>query len=144
MITGNVKGIKKVILERLESLYEFTIDNDKVLSYELIEEMNQITKAIKKELCVVINRRGKLTGISVGKVSSAEIPSMDITSKKLSGFRVIHTHPTGDSTLSSMDTSALVELKLDAIVAIGVKENTEDIKINIGFCDVDNNSLTFK
>ena len=144
MITGNVKGIKKVILERLENLYELTIDNDKVFSYELVEEMNQITKAIKKELCVVINRRGKLTGISVGKVSSAEIPSMDITSKKLSGFRVIHTHPTGDSTLSSMDTSALVELKLDAIVAIGVKENMEDVKINIGFCDVNNNSLTFK
>ena len=144
MITGNIKGLKKVILERLESLYEFTIDNDKVLSYELIEEMNQITKAIKKELCVVINRRGNLTGISVGKVSSAEIPSMDITSKKLSGFRVIHTHPTGDSTLSQMDTSALVELKLDAIVAIGVKENMEDVNVNIGFCDVNNNSLTFK
>lgn len=144
MITGNINGIKKVILERLENLYDLTIDNDKVFSYELVEEMNQITKAIKKELCVVINRRGKLTGISVGKVSSAEIPSMDITSKKLSGFRVIHTHPTGDSTLSSMDTSALVELKLDAIVAIGVKENIEDVKINIGFCDVNNNSLTFK
>lgn len=144
MITGNINGIKKVILERLENLYELTIDNDNVLSYELVAEMNEITKAIKKELCVVINRRGKLTGISVGKVSSAEIPSMDITSKKLSGFRVIHTHPTGDSTLSSMDTSALVELKLDAIAAIGVKENMEDVTINIGFCDVNNNSLTFK
>jgi GTP-binding protein HflX len=69
---------------------------------------------------------------------------MDVTGKKLSGFRVIHTHPTGDSTLSSMDTSALVDLKLDAIVAIGVKKNVEDVTINIGFCDVYNNSLTFK
>lgn len=144
MITGNIKGIKKIILERLEKLYELTIDNDSVFSYALVAEMNEISKAIKKELCVVINRRGKLTGISVGRVSSAEIPSMDITGNKLSGFRVIHTHPTGDSTLSSMDTSALVDLKLDAIVAIGVNENIEDITINIGFCDVYNNILTFK
>ncbi|MCB2291780.1 GTPase HflX [Clostridium sp. CS001] len=144
MITGNIGGIKTVILERLESLYDLIIDNDNVLSYELVEEMNEITKLIKKELCVVISRRGNVTGISVGNVSSAEIPPMDFASKKLSGFRVIHTHPTGDSTLSSMDTSALVELKLDAIVAIGVKENVQDITINIGFCEVSNNSLTFK
>ncbi len=143
MITGNINGIKKVILERLENLYNLTIDNDNIFSYELIEEMNNISKTIKKELCIVINRRGKLTGISVGKVSSAEIPSIDITGKKLSGFRVIHTHPTGDSTLSQMDTSALVELKLDAIAAIGVKENIEDVTINIGFCDVYNNVLTY-
>jgi len=143
MITGNINGIKKVILDRLEGLYELKIDTDKVLSYELAEEMNAISRTIKKELCVVINRRGKITGISVGKVSSAEIPAMDVAGKKLSGFRVIHTHPTGDSTLSSMDISALVELKLDAIVALGVGENAEAALINIGFCDVYNNSITF-
>ncbi|GCD09281.1 GTPase HflX [Clostridium tagluense] len=144
MITGNINGIKKIILERLENLYELTIDNDSVFSYELVKEMNEISRIIKKELCVVINRRGKLTAISVGNINSAEIPSMDAPGKKLSGFRVIHTHPTGDSTLSSMDTSALVDLKLDAIAAIGVKENMKDVKINIGFCDVYNNILTFR
>lgn len=144
MITGNINGIKKVILEKLEGLYELTIDNDSVFSYELVEQMNEISRTIKKELCVVINSRGKITGISVGKINSAEIPSMNVTGNKLSGFRIIHTHPTGDSTLSSMDTSALIDLKLDAIAAIGVKENIEAVKINIGFCDVYNNSLTFK
>lgn len=144
MITGNINGIKKVILEKLESLYDLTIDNNSIFSYELVEKINEISRTIKKELCVVINRRGKITNISVGKISSTEIPSMDFMSKKLSGFRVIHTHPTCSSTLSSMDTSALVDLKLDAIAAIAVKENIKDININIGFCDVCNNSLTFK
>lgn len=144
MITGNINGIKKIILERLEELYKLTIDNDSIFSYELAEEMNNISRLIKKELCVVVNRRGKITDISVGKINSAEIPSMDVNNNKLSGFRVIHTHPSGDSTLSSMDTSALVNLKLDAIAAIGVNENIEDVKINIGFCDVYNTSLAFK
>lgn len=144
MIQGNITGIKKLILERLENLYELTIDTDSILSYELAEEMNEISRIIKKELCVVINRRGKIMHISVGNINSAEIPSLEASNKKLSGFRVIHTHPAGDSTLSSMDASALMELKLDAVAAIGVKENLQDISINVGFCDVYNNSLAYK
>ncbi|MDT8719337.1 GTPase HflX [Clostridium sp. 19966] len=144
MITGNTNGITFVILDRLENLYELTIDSDSIFSYELVTEMNQITKLIKKELCVVINRRGKITGISIGKVSSAEIPALEVKDKKLSGFRVIHTHPSGDSRLSSMDTSALMELKLDAIAAIGVKENIEDVNINIGLIEVHNSALSYK
>lgn len=143
MITGNIDGIKKLILERLESLYELVIDTGSIFSYELAEEMNAISKAINKELCVVINRRGKITAVSVGKLSHAEIPHIDAIGKSLSSCRVIHTHPSGNSALSSMDTSALMELRLDAIAAIGVKESVEDIKINIGFCDVYNNTLTY-
>ncbi|ARC86330.1 GTP-binding protein HflX [Clostridium argentinense CDC 2741] len=144
MITGNINGIKKIILEKLEALYELAIDSHSIFSYELVEEINEISRTIKKEICVVINRRGKITAISVGKINNVEIPYINVADKKLSGFRVIHTHPNGESKLSSMDISALVNLKLDAIVAIGVKENIEDTNINIGFCDVYNNSLTFK
>lgn len=144
MLTGNINGLKKVMIERLEALSELTINTSNILSYELTSEMNDISRIIKKEICVVVNRRGKITGISVGKINSAEIPAMDFFSKKLSGFRVIHTHPTGDSTLSSMDTSALVNLKLDAILAIGVNEALEKVTINIGLCDVYENTITFK
>lgn len=144
MLTGNINGLKKVMIERLEALSELTINTSNILSYELASEMNDISRIIKKEICVVVNRRGKITGISVGRINSAEIPAMDFFSKKLSGFRVIHTHPTGDSTLSSMDTSALVNLKLDAILAIGVNEALEKVTINIGLCDVYENTITFK
>lgn len=144
MITGNINGIKKIILEKLEGLYELTIDSHSIFSYELVEKISEISRTIKKEICAVINRRGKITAISVGKINNVEIPYINATDKKLSGFRVIHTHPTGESKLSSMDISALVDLKLDAIAAIGVKENIEDTNINIGFCDVCNNSLTFR
>lgn len=144
MITGNINGIKKSLLERLEELFKLTIDTDSIISYELVEQMNEISGIIKKELCVVVSRKGKITGISIGKVSSAEIPSIDAAGKKLSGFRVIHTHPTGDSKLSQLDTSALVNLKLDAIVAIGVKESMAEVRINIGFCDIESDNLTYK
>ncbi|WP_426351178.1 GTPase HflX [Alloiococcus sp. CFN-8] len=144
MITGNINGIKKTILDRLEGLYDLVIDNDMYFSRELVEVLNTITALINKELCVVINRRGKITGVSVGKISSAEIPAIDASGRRLSGFRVIHTHPSGDSKLSSMDISALMNLKLDAIAAIGVNEDISSVKINIGLCDIHNNSLTYK
>lgn len=144
MIKGNIDGIKKVILERLEELYKITIDTDNIISYELVYEMNEISRKINKELCVVVNRKGKITAISIGKISSAEIPSIDAAVKGLSGFRVIHTHPSGDSRLSKLDISALVNLKLDAILALGVKENIEDVRVNIGFCDIEKNNLSFK
>ncbi len=144
MITGNIDGIKKTILDRIESLYDLVIDNDMYFSQELVEEINSITALIKKELCVVINRRGKITGISVGKISSAEIPAIEASGRRLSGYRVVHSHPSGDSRLSSMDTSALLNLKLDAIVAIGVNEDINSVKINIGICEVTNSTLTFK
>jgi GTPase len=143
MITGNIYGIKKFILERLEVLYELVVDNSSIFSFQLAEEMNAISRAINKEICVVLNRKGKVTAISVGKLNNAEIPYIDASGKSLSGHRVIHTHPNGDSTLSSMDTSALMELKLDAVVAIGVDDNIEEVKVNIGFCDVYDNTLTY-
>lgn len=144
MIKGNVNGIKKVTLERLEKLYEMKIANSYIISCELAEELNEISFAIKKEICVVVNRQGKITDITIGKISSAQIPSLDINNKKLCGFRVIHTNMAGDCKLSEVDTSTLIELKLDAVAAIGVTENFQDIKITIGFCDVYNDSLTFK
>ena len=59
---------------------------------------------------------------------------------KLSGIRVIHTHPNGNPNLSGLDISALIKLKLDAMVAIGVKREG-NLKHHIGFCNVNNNIL---
>ncbi len=144
MITGNITGIKKILLDRLENLYELTIDTDMLFSYELTKEMNDISILIKKEISVVINRKGKITDISVGNINSAKIPSIEVSANKLSGYRIIHTHPSGNNKLSPMDTSALLNLKLDAIAAIGVNENIDLVRMSIGFCDVYNNNLIFK
>ena len=81
-----------------------------------MEKLNEISKNIKKELCVkLLIDKEEFTAISVGKINTVEIPYINVKDKRLSGFRIIHTHPSGDSKLSSMDTSALVDLKLDAI-----------------------------
>lgn len=143
MLKGNVSGIKKLTLNMLEDLYELTIEKGSIFSYELVKRMNEITKILNKEISVAIDRRGKILSIAVGDSRTVELPVIDAKERKLSGVRIIHTHPTGNSKLSSLDISALKKLKLDAIVAIGVQEVIDNVEVNIGFCDVHNNTLTY-
>ena len=60
---------------------------------------------------------------------------------KLAGVRIIHTHPNGNSTLSALDISALLKLKLDAIVAVGVLDG-RIIDFSIGTLMIYNDNLT--
>lgn len=143
MLKGNISGIKKLTLNMLEDLYELTIEKGSVFSYELVNRMNEITKILNKEISVAIDRRGKVISIAVGDSRTVELPVIDTKERRLSGVRIIHTHPTGNSKLSSLDISALMKLKLDAIVAIGVQEVIDNVKVNIGFCDVYNKTLTY-
>lgn len=55
--------------------------------------------------------------------------------KSLSGIRCIHTHPNAEGILSEVDKSALLRLKFDAMIAVGVFE--EISSIYVGFADID-------
>ncbi|GAA0718488.1 GTPase HflX [Clostridium malenominatum] len=143
MIKGNVDGVKNIFLERLESLYDFKIPKDEVFNYELMYEISEVTRELEREVSVAIDRKGNVISIALGDSTSVEMPMIDIKEKRLSGIRVIHTHPNGNSRLSALDTSALIKLKLDCIVAIGVDSfGTTDI--TFGFCNIENNVLTYE
>ncbi|WBW96454.1 GTPase HflX [Oceanirhabdus sp. W0125-5] len=143
MIKGKTNGIKFSVLNKLEELKELNIERGSILSQELVERMNKITNIINREISVAIDRRGNIIDVTVGDSKTVELPAIDTKERRLSGVRIIHTHPKGNSKLSALDISALMELKLDAMVAIGVQEIVEDITVNIGFCDVYNKELTF-
>ncbi|WP_315117553.1 GTPase HflX [uncultured Clostridium sp.] len=143
MIKGNIEGVKDIILEKLEKLYDLKISKDEVFSYELMTEIAQVTCELQREVSVAIDRKGNITSIALGDSTSVEMPFIDIKERRLSGVRIIHTHPNGNSRLSALDTSALVKLKLDCIAAIGVDElGVTDI--TFGFCDVENNILLYE
>ena len=78
--------------------------------------------------------------MAIGDSSTVELPIIDIREGRLSGVKIVHTHPNGNSRLSALDMSALIKLKLDCIVAIGISE-VEDLKYNVGFCGIENNIL---
>lgn len=140
MIRGNIDGIRDSILAELKLIYDLNLEKGKFVSEEIIAIMSDVSIRINREVNVAIDRRGRVIDVAIGDSSSVELPILDISNKKLSGVRIIHTHPNGYPNLSMIDISALIKLKLDAVAAIGV---TEDgiTGINIGLCKIEGNQL---
>ncbi|MGL5970516.1 MAG: GTPase HflX, partial [Cetobacterium sp.] len=143
MIKGNVEGVRDSILAELDTIYTMNVEKGKLVNPEIVGLITDITRLINREISVSIDRKGKILEVSIGDSNSVELPILEITSKKLSGVKVIHTHPNGYSKLSMIDISALLKLKLDAILAIGVGEN-EITGINVGYCKIENQELTYE
>ncbi|MGL4848109.1 MAG: GTPase HflX [Clostridium sp.] len=122
MIYGNIEGIRNSILSELEDIYNIKTQKIEACSKEIIDIISRVSTQIEREVSVAIDRRGKVTSVAVGDSTSVELPILDVHEKRLAGVRVIHTHPNGYSNLSALDLTALLKLKLDAIVAIGVYE----------------------
>lgn len=141
MIYGNIDGLRDSTLNKLENLYKLVMPKDAICSYELIEILQGVAAGVNREISIAVNRKGTIVSIAVGDSSTVEIPEISDREKRLSGIRIIHTHPTGNSTLSAVDISALIKYKLDCIAAIGVLEG-ELTDVSVGFCGISNNRIT--
>ena len=143
MINGNIEGIKKTYLEELEGLYKIKVQKDEACSRDIIETIARITAIIEREISVAVDRKGKVVSVAIGDSTSVEISMIDIREKRLSGIRVIHTHPNGYSNLSALDLSALLKLKLDAIIAVGVYDN-KITDCSIGMLTITEDALDYE
>lgn len=140
MIYGNIDGVKNSILNKLEEACEIKVPKDCILSQELVDILAQVTKELDREVSASIDRKGNIISMAIGDSSKVELPIIDIREGRLSAVKIVHTHPNGNSRLSALDMSALIKLKLDCIVAIGISDK-EDFKFNIGFCEIKNSIL---
>ena len=143
MIYGNIDGVKKSAIEELDRLYKVKCPKAEVCSIEIIEVISRVSSFIEREVSVAIDRRGNIKSIAIGDSTSVEIETLDIREKKLAGVRIIHTHPNGMSNLSALDISALIKLKLDAIVAIGIYEG-KILDCSLGMLTVNDDKLDYE
>ena len=135
--------LKKSAIEELDRLYKVKCPKDEVCSIEIIEVISRVSSFIEREVSVAIDRRGNIKSIAIGDSTSVEIETLDIREKKLAGVRIIHTHPNGMSNLSALDISALIKLKLDAIVAIGIYEG-KILDCSLGMLTVNDDKLDYE
>lgn len=142
MIYGNLEGVKKTFLEELEKVYKVRVLKDEICSKEIISIISSVSDLIKREISVAIDRRGKVLSVSIGDATSVQIESIDVREKRLSGVRIIHTHPNGLSNFSALDLNALTKLKLDAIVAVGVY-NGLIIDYSLAMISIENDLLGY-
>lgn len=143
MIYGNIEGIRKSIIDELESIYAIKNLKDEVCDIEILNIISRVSSFIEREVSVGINRKGNVTSVAIGDSTSVEVPIIDIEEKRLSGIRVIHTHPNGYCNLSALDLTALLKLKLDAIVSVAIIDG-KIIDFSLGMLTLYNNKLEFE
>ena len=124
MIRGNIEGIRESALAELERLFEMDLERDQFLPDRLLSILIKHTTALNRELMVYLTRDGEVLEISVGSAASVSLPERTLRRniERLSGIRCIHTHPGGDSRLSTVDEQALRLLRFDAMCAVGVQD----------------------
>ncbi len=143
MIKGNIEGLRDSILNELKLIYQMSVDKNRVVSREIVEFISSVTRVIKREICVAIDRKGRVLEVAVGDSNSVDLPLLELSSRRLSGVKIIHTHPNGYPKLSSLDISALIKLKLDCMVAIGVGEEGI-LGLNLGICKIEDNEFKYE
>ena len=140
MIHGNIDGIRNSTLDKLEAAFDIKVPKDEIFNEELLNLIISTSSFLEREVSIAIDRKGNVISVAVGDSTTVEMPSIDIRERKLSGVRIIHTHPNGNSRLSALDMTALIKLKLDCIVAVGISEG-KITDCMVGFCAVENNIL---
>lgn len=143
MIKGNIHGIKDFTLGILDNLHETKLEKGQYANPEVLEIISTISASINREINIAIDRKGNITDISIGDNSSATLPPISSNERRLSGVSMIHTHPSGSSKLSMMDISALIQLKLDMIIALGISSEGKILEASIGFCNIENNNISY-
>ncbi|MGN0960932.1 MAG: GTPase HflX [Christensenellales bacterium] len=113
--------IKKEYRLQLESFKDLNFDKSLFIDEKLLKDMCKLSYETKYEIALLIDRKGHIVEVSVGDKTSCSI-NIEKVEGRLCGFRIIHTHPSGNSTLSNMDLSCLKNNNLDCIASVSIKD----------------------
>ena len=130
---GNTNGLKANQIKRLENLYRRRIPPEYLLSYELARDICTISREIRRQIGILVNRRSKIVVVIVGDHKKIIIPDIREDRSvpgRLKGLRCIHTH-LNNETLSADDLTDLALLRLDLMAAILSKPDGLPQKVHI-------------
>ena len=119
-IYGNLSGLKPSQLKRIERITGRRVSPAVLISTELTRDVVQISSEIRRQIGLLINRKGKVTCVLVGDHHQIFIPGIvaqRVAPGRLTGLRCVHTHLKQDP-LSQDDLTDLVLLRLDMMAAI--------------------------
>lgn len=122
-VNGNTEGVRDAMLARLESLYNYELEDGDYLPRELMKLLAECSCAMNREIAVYLTRDGEVVNVAIGTDCDVELTDYRLrrNTERLSMVRCIHTHPDGDGRLSDVDLSALKIFRYDAMTAVGVK-----------------------
>ena len=91
-------------------------------SPELARNLAELSHDVRREVGVLIDRRGRVISVSVADAKGTEFPDLRMGENRLAGFHLLHTHPRGGP-LSKGDLSTLFLKRLDAVSVIEVEQD---------------------
>jgi GTP-binding protein HflX len=95
------------------------------VSNEFARQLTEISRDVRRQVGVLVDRRGDVQHVMVGDARAIELPDwgrLRAGRGRLRGLRCIHTH-LAEEGLSRDDLTDLAVLRLDAMVSIGVRED---------------------
>ena len=123
-VNGEIDGIRNSILDILDSLYDMKLPQDQFWTRELLDILADVTSQINREIAIFVDRKGRISDVAIGDSKTVTLGEVEgkRSGRRLSGIRCIHTHPEDSGMLSAVDVSSLKQLRLDAMIAVGVRD----------------------
>ncbi len=117
---GNISGLKANQIKRLENFYRRRIPPEFLLTYELARDLCRMSREIRRQIGILVNRRSKVVFVIVGDNKKIVIPNTDeyrAAPGRLKGLRCIHTH-LDHAALTADDLTDLALLRLDMMAVL--------------------------
>ncbi len=112
-------------MRQLERLASRRLPADRLVTQELARQLTELSREIRRQVGVLVDRRGGVTHVMVGGRHSIELPDwgrMRAGAGRLRGLRCIHTH-LDEEQLTRDDLTDLAALRLDAMLTIRAGED---------------------
>jgi GTP-binding protein HflX len=124
-IYGNTLGLKSSQMQRLRNTYRRRVATGEVVSAELARHLTELSRETKRQVGVLISRKGEIEQVIVGNAHKLELPDIGRARAgqvRLRGLRLVHTH-LHDEPLTKDDLTDLALLRLDVVAAINVLDD---------------------
>ncbi len=133
-VFGHLAGLKSSQIKRLERTYRRRIPPQKVINSEIARYLSKISYEIKRQVGILVNRKGIIEYVIVGDHQGIVIPPLQRYRSgllRLRGLRCIHTH-LRDEPLTQDDITDLALLRFDMMGALSVDGSGSPSRIFLG------------
>lgn len=124
-VTGTTSGLKAEQRDALERIFRRSVPPDEVITTELAHFMAQLSREMRRQVGVLIDRRGRIQHVLIGDGHKLVLPDLGrhrAGKSRLRGIRLVHTHVFNEG-LSRDDLTDLSLLQLDLMGVIQVSES---------------------
>jgi GTPase len=132
-VTGNRSGLKPSEISALERVYRRRVAPREVVSAELGAYLCEISRALARQVGVLISRQGAIEHVIVGDASGLVLPEVGRLRAghgRFRGLRLVHTHLRNEA-LSRDDLVDLALLRLDMVAAVGVNHEGRPADLHV-------------